>query len=276
MKIVIVAYTGDKAGINIRNNLVRLNIEKLNDDKSNGGKNNIKIHTIEKEHIFYENLDKEIKGDLFLFVSKHRSEAGKKTLCVHTIGNYSDDNSFGGKKKTLVPTNGLLLRKLFLEMKKLKEEYKTLNEFEVTVEQTHHGPYLEKATLFIEIGSTEEEWTNKDAGELIAKAVFNVLADFNKDNGARSSQKIACILGGGHYNQVANKLLDRTEFCTGHICSKYSLQFLDEEMIKQMKEKSNADLFVFDWKSCGSEKQRIVEILDKLNIEHKKSKELLK
>jgi D-aminoacyl-tRNA deacylase len=195
---------------------------------------------------------------------------------VHPIGIYSDDISLGGKAHTIVPTSPWLIRNIFLEMSNLKQDYPGLAEFEVSVEQSHHGPFLEKPVLFVEIGSTEAEWTNKDAGELIAKAVFNALLRFNP---TEIDKTCACILGGGHYNQIANKILLRTEYSMGHICSKYALEHLNEDMIKQMKEKTDPDnpiLFIFDWKSCGKEKQRIVDILDKLGYEWKKSKEILK
>ncbi len=269
LNIAIIVWNQDLAGMNIKSQL-----DKLLSTLSNA---NIKakIHTINKRHIQADLLDKEIDADLFIFTTTHRSEANKKTLCVHPIGIYSDDISLGGKAHTLVPTSPWLIRGIFLEMNKLKPNYQSLQGFDISVEQTHHGPFLEKPALFVEIGSTEAEWTNKDAGELIAKAVFNVLSKFDY-----SERNIAaCILGGGHYNQIANKILTKTELCIGHICSKYALEYLDEAMVRQMKEKTDAHnpvLFIFDWKSCGAEKQRIIDILNRLGYEWKKSKELLK
>jgi len=238
----------------------------------------LSLHLIEKEHIHAELLDKEINADIFIFATKHKSEADKKTLCVHSIGNFSHDNYFGGKQKTLVKTSPYLMKQLFCEMKKLKTEYQQqfplLSEFDVTVEQTHHGPYLEKPALFIEIGSTEKEWKLPEAGEIIAKTIFNVFSTVNVLD-ISFHYKTACILGGGHYSQIANKILEKTELCIGHICSKYALEHLNENLIKQMKEKSSADFFVIDWKGCGKEKERVVSLLDKLKFEWKKSKDIL-
>lgn len=262
MNIAIIAYNKDIAGMNIRDNLIKEGIEKYT---------NVNLHTIEEEHIFADNLDKRIDADIFLFISKHRSEANKKTLCVHSVGNFGEDNSFGGKKRELVLSQPYLVKELFLQMRKLKPLYPELEEFDVTVEQSHHGPFLEKPTVFIEIGATEEEWSNKKAGEIIAKAIINVLSKPLKEI---KKEETACVMGGGHYNQITNKILETTPLYIGHICSKYSLKYLNEEMIRQMLEKSNASFFIFDWKSCGKEKKRISEILNKLNIKYKKSKEL--
>lgn len=268
LNIAIIISKTDEAGMNIYSHLEK-------EFSAFSHKNMIvEIKLIDKEHIHAENIDKEINADLFIFATKHKSEADKKTLCVHPIGNFGFNNFYGGKQNTLVKTSPVLIKQLFCEMKKLKQTYSALNEFEVTVEQTHHGPYLEKPALFIEIGSTEKEWTNPDAGKIISNTIFNVLSSINPLNIAMHS-KTVCILGGGHYSQIANKILERTELCIGHICSKYALEHLNEDLIIQMKEKSNADFFVIDWKGCGKEKERVVGLLDKLSFEWKKSKNIL-
>lgn len=279
MNIAIIVYNEDLAGLNIKSHLDDLSFSKHN--------HNINLHVITTQHILADNLDQEIDADLFIFATTHKSEAKKKTLCVHPIGIYNDDISLGGKAHSLIPTNPWLIKHLFLEMKALKvklveEGHIILNEFEVSVEQTHHGPYLEKPALFIEIGSTEEEWTTKEAGNLIANALFNVLASFDSDDSStkgleneKTKTKNACVIGGGHYNQIANKLLERTNYAIGHIASKYYIETLDEDLIKQMAEGSNTNLFIFDWKSSGSGKHRIVEIIEKLGFKWKKSKDIL-
>eukprot|EP01034_Spumella_vulgaris_P032218 gene32218-39785_t len=47
-------------------------------------------------------------------------------------------------------------------------------EFPVTLEATHHGPYVEVPACFVEIGSTEEGWVNQQAGDMWS----SVLGDF--------------------------------------------------------------------------------------------------
>ena len=94
-----------------------------------------------------------------------------------------------------------------------------------------------------------------------------ILISFNSSNNA-------CVIGGGHYNQVGNKLLEKTDYCIGHIASKYYVEILDENLLKQMADGSNTDLFIFDWKSCGKGKHRVVELIEKLGYKWEKSKDL--
>ncbi|MBT4823834.1 hypothetical protein HN695_03445 [Candidatus Woesearchaeota archaeon] len=268
MNIAIIVYEKDLAGLNIKSHLDNLELS-----------NHVNIHVITTQHILADNLDKEIDADLFIFATTHKSNANKKTLCVHPIGIYNDDISLGGKAHSLVPTSPWLIKNLFLEMKTQKEKlvkegHSILEEFEISVEQTHHGPYLEKPALFIEIGSTEEEWTTKEAGNLIANALFNVLGKFDSEKNTTNSSNNACVIGGGHYNQVGNKLLEKTDYCIGHIASKYYVEILDENLLKQMADGSNTDLFIFDWKSCGKGKHRVVELIEKLGYKWEKSKDL--
>ena len=138
-----------------------------------------------------------------------------------------------------------------------------LKGFEVEIEATHHGPYLEKPCLFIEIGSSEKEWGDEKAGEIIAKVILEIVKN-------KKRFKSCIVLGGGHYNKVARKLMLDTEYAVGHICPKHSLENLDEELLKQMIKRSDdtIELAVLDWKGLGKEKQRIISLLEKLEIKY--------
>ena len=124
--------------------------------------------------------------------------------------------------------------------------------------------------MFIEIGSNEQQWKDKKAAEIIAKTISSILNDKN-DN-----YKIALGIGGTHYCSTFNKILLRTDIALGHICPKYQLQNLDKEMIEQAinKTKERVDFILLDWKGLGKEKQRIVNLLDELKLEYKRSDNL--
>ncbi|MBC8444474.1 hypothetical protein H8D83_02700 [Candidatus Woesearchaeota archaeon] len=53
--------------------------------------------------------------------------------------------------------------------------------------------------------------------------------------------------------------------------AKYNLQNLNENTLKQAIEKTqeNVEQIVLDWKGLGNEKQRIIELLKKINIKNK-------
>jgi D-aminoacyl-tRNA deacylase len=150
-------------------------------------------------------------------------------------------------------------------LKKLKSAYSG-DEFEIVQECTHHGPQLSKPCMFIEIGSSETEWKRRDAGEIIANAVNFIAINPPKKH------KSVIVLGGGHYNQVATKLMLNTEYSVGHICPKHMLTKLDEKMMKQAIDKNGErfEMAVLDWKGMSTEKQRIVEMLKSHGIKHEK------
>ncbi len=228
--------------------------------------NNVEIVKTEIESIYNENLDKKIKADYFIFATKHQSKAGVKSLCVHPIGNYSKAE-LGGKDKELVNTIPSCMKTAVLELSKIN----TLTGFEIAFEATHHGPYLEKPCMFIEIGSSEDEWKDENAGKIIAKTILETVKSNKK-------YKSCIILGGNHYNAVAKKIILNTEYAVSHVCPKHNLKNLDSKMLKQMINKSEdkVELVVLDWKGLGDEKQRILKLLEDDEINYKRYDQISK
>ena len=274
--IAIISSSKDPAGINIRNNLIEVfNFEKLNEIfdnndvyQSNEIKNKIiKLYLINEDLIFSENIDKKIPADIFIFASKHRSKENTPSFAVHPIGNWSKSD-FGGEEGKLCPSSAVLIKNLFNELNNVAKDMN----FELTMEATHHGPHVEKPAVFVEIGSTEKEWNDKNNGKIIAETIMKAIENQNKN------YKIAVGIGGGHYCNNFNKIVLRTDLAFSHICPKYHLNKLDEELIKQsiQKTKEKIDFIVLDWKGLGTEKKRIVELLKHLNLEFKRSDKILK
>ena len=253
MKKVIIISKKDPASLNIKEELDKINI---------------KTQVIEQEPIYAESIDKKIDADFFIFATKHRSEKGVNSLSVHTPGNWNKAD-LGGKEKTLCTSSALLQKIAFL---KLSELAKNTN-YEVTLECTHHGPFLEKPCMFIEIGSSLGQWKDKNAAQIIAKTIQHLL----KDNHQIKKQEIAIGLGGPHYSNTFNKILLRTNIATSHICPKHMLPYLTEEILIEAIEKTQekVDFILSDWKGLGTEKIRIINLLKELNLDYKKSKELL-
>ena len=147
---LIVASKLDKAGINITTNLSQFG--------------NFNFYLVDKEITKTENLDLEKINnyDFIIFASKHSSEKGGKTLSIHAPGNWGKAN-LGGKDYKVCKSSALFQKQLFEKIKKVKEEFR-LNNYELTLECTHHGPLIDKPCIFIEIGSTENEWKDRKAG----------------------------------------------------------------------------------------------------------------
>ncbi len=269
--IAIITSKSCPVGTNVKNNLLKLynfiETEKFEDNPVYTLKENksIKLYTINKLHIKAENLHTKIKADFFLFVSTHRSEKNVNSLSVHSIGNWNKAE-LGGLDNKLVPVNSNYLKELFLELEKNNSL-----DYENVIEATHHGPFNEKPCLFIEIGSSEKQWADPKAGAIIAKTIINVIKRKIKD------YKSVIIFGGTHYNQLAIKILKNTEYSIGHICPKYNIDILTEDLIFQAYQKTIPipEFALIDWKSLNSnQRNNLIQKLEKLNIKWKKDKSL--
>lgn len=154
-----------------------------------------------------------IAFDTMLVASKHRAASGKPALTVHPIGNFHDAQ-VGGKPGMLVPTAPLhmarILRRLHAESKGLKHE--------ATFEATHHGPYLETPTAFVEIGTDESAWTDPDLARRVARAI---LASVEASPLDEAPTLVA--LGGSHYAPRASDLARKGRANFGHIIPGYAL-----------------------------------------------------
>ena len=275
-KIAIIASSKDPAGISIRSNLIELSdFKKINENfdgnavfEFKGIKDKtIKLYLTNEDLIFAENIDKKINADFFIFASKHRSKENTPSFTVHPIGNFGTVD-FGGREKKLCFSSAVLLKNMFIELNNAGKE-KT--GYEITMEATHHGPFVEKPAVFVEIGSTEKEWNDMENGKIIAETIMNALKN------EIANYKTAVGIGGPHYCSNFNKIMLRTDTAVSHICPKYHLQDLNENLVKQSIEKTieKVDFILLDWKGFGKEKQRIVELLKNFDIEVKRIEQIL-
>ena len=147
--------------------------------------------SIDGLHIHAEGIDAEVEKtvgqrvDEVVFLSKHRAASGRPSLTVHPIGNWNGAE-FGGRERTLTPAAPDLMTSL---LRRVKEEAEGLPH-EVVFEVTHHGPLLSRPTLFMEIGSDEQAWEDREAAAALARSLLNVTVDRNP---------AAIGIGGGHY-----------------------------------------------------------------------------
>jgi len=225
------------------------------------------LYSIDKLHIYAENIDKTIPEDILIFATTHSSKEKVPSLSCHVPGNWGKAE-LGGKDNQLCIAPALLLKKAYLELKNHH-----LPDHQVTLEVTHHGPYLEKPVMFIEIGSSKEHWGDRKAGEIIAHTIMKLV-----DGNDLQNQKVAVGIGGTHYCYNFNKVVERTDIAIGHVCPKHSLEDFSEEMLKQAisQTKEVVDLILIDWKGLGGEKEKIKSIVEKFDIETKKINQILK
>ena len=258
-KFLVVASKLDKAGINITTQL------------SQYGK--YKFYLVDEEVIYTENLDHEKINsyDFIIFASKHKSQSKEKTLSVHAPGNWRLAE-FGGEKNKVCKSSALFMKHLF---EKLNENavQNHLDDYKVTLEATHHGPMIEKPCIFIEIGPTETEWTNRRAGFIVAKAIHEAIETFQEN----PYNEIAIAIGGPHYCPNFNKIQLKSNVAISHVISQYAFP-LTEEMVTEAisKTEEEIDFAILDWKGLGTSEQRqkIIEILDKLYVNYKKTSDV--
>lgn len=272
MNIALIITTPDFAGLNIQKQLLALHPfketgERFEDKPVYEGKTSLhtlRMYTTDTRCTQCEGFDKKIEADLFVFPTTHRSVAGVHSFTVHAIGNWGRAD-LGGNEKTLGIAPACLLKYTFLA---LKEQAQGL-QYEVVMESTHHGPFLEKPCMFIEIGSNEESWQDEKAGEVIAKTLLKVFS------ASVPACKIAFAIGGPHYAPNFIKILEETDIAIGHICPKHHLEHLDAAMLQQVLDKTveKVDLALLDWKGLGEHKQRIVALLDGAGLPYRKTKD---
>lgn len=254
MKFAVIISKKDSAGMNIKGFLDTGFLEK----------HNAVIHLLEEESVYAENIDQKVKADLFIFATKHRSEKGAPSLSVHSPGNWAKAE-LGGQNRKLCIAPALYLREGLIKLNQLNE--KTKLDFDVVQECTHHGPYLEKQAMFIEIGSAQKEWENKTAGKIIAETIHFLISE------KPENVQTAFGIGGLHTTPNFLKLILDKNIALGHVCPKYMLEYLNKELILQAIEKTHPknDLIILDWKGLKTEKQRIVGMLDELGLEYKRT-----
>jgi len=226
------------------------------------------LYLIKELQIYCDYVDK-IDAECFVFASRHSSAAGKPSLTVHPVGNWGKAE-LGGKDSDLVPAQPALMKSYLKELQRQKELL-GLNEFDVSYEVTHHGPTLTKPTVFIELGSTEVQWKREDAARAIAQTIV--------EHTKFPKCKTAFGIGGPHYNPQFTTVALGTGYALSHMCPKYALPFLNEEMIEKAVNASPEPVeeILVQSKGLGEEKERVLALLEAQGVPcrvFKRSREL--
>lgn len=255
MKFLIVGSKSDPASRNIIMNLMELG--------------NFKYHLIEGDMLNTNNLDQTRinQFDYVIFASKHKSTKKEKTLSIHGPGNWKEVWG-GGEAGRVCPASALFQKHLFYELGRSQKE-SGLDRYNLTMEVTHHGPLIDRPCVFIEVGGGEEEWKDRRASFVVAKAIRNAIETYepNKFN------EIAIGIGGPHYCPGFNKLQMESNVAFAHIIPKY-VEPITESMILEAVNNTieEVDFAVIDWKGLGTteERQKVLDILDKNYISWKR------
>jgi len=242
------------------------------------------IIELKKETLYSDDLTPEKYPELrnidfIIFTSTHRSVKGNPSLSLHAPGNWRSAD-LGGSQYRVCPTSAFILKYLFQNLNKIYEENKqNLNEeYQITLEVTHHGPLINIPCCFIELGSSEKQWQDKEAAKILAKAIFS-LQNYDSNSAASHPWIPAIGIGGPHYAPNFNKLQLSSNYAISHIIPEYALP-LTESMLKEAEEKTTEQIkeVLIDWKGCGKSEQRqkILDILKHLGYNVKRTSEVSK
>ncbi|MBN1159824.1 MAG: D-tyrosyl-tRNA(Tyr) deacylase [Candidatus Diapherotrites archaeon] len=211
-----------------------------------------------KEDQIYADL-REIETDLFIFASKHAAESGRPTLTVHPCGNWGKAE-YGGIDSYLPPTNASAMKVALLALKAYQEANNI--KYDVSYEQTHHGPYLEKPQIWVELGSKPADWQDEKGARACVEAIMQVLEN-------EREFPAAIGIGGQHYPQKFTQLALDTDWAFGHMCPKWALESLTKKSLEHAIEQTQERVvkIFYEKKGLGTEKQRIMKFLEEFNSE---------
>ena len=251
----LVASEADEASLSQRDEL--LDLASWTTEEPFGGRpayrsRDLIVVTIPEEHLYRDHLDRDLASkfqepaELVVYLSKHRSESGRPSLTVHPIGN-PGAAEFGGQPQTLVPSAP---RWMTSALRALRGSKGPLG-YDVTFEATHHGPFLTSPTFYIEQGSTEREWRDREASRAIGRALLGLRP---------IDAPIAVGIGGGHYVPRHTDLALRKRIAFGHLLATYALSAGSPGLLDQaVRRTEGATLAYVHRKAVGKPEVRAIE-----------------
>ena len=195
--------------------------------------------------------------DWLLVLSTHKSERDYPAFTVHIPGNW-DAADMGGEPRTLNTAYASRMKDMLVSLSGNNPLGWNVNQ-----EVDHHGPTCRLPIIFIEIGSSEKEWENPKAHEIVAEAVMDSI-----DNKKLYPSWFGA--GGGHYAPYFTKKALEGEDAFGHILPKYRAATIGEDTMRQAVEKNVEKIegLWYEKKSFrAADRDRLFELVRGLGIE---------
>lgn len=263
--VVLVTSTKDRASTTIAKSLVEnhgfesTKITLLGNPVLQRGR--LLLVRIDAEIVSPPDLDIYFNPQAYVFLSRHRAESGIPSLTVHTTGNFTNEEYLGGRPREVGWINPDLQKNYMVSLDKRKGQ---LEGYQITIEATHHGPTsLRRPVLFVELGSSEKNWGDANAAEVIGDALMETLIE------GRTWERVAIAFGGTHYPEKLNRLLLESDIALSAVVAKYYLEGIDEGMFGQLIQKTKRfpRYAAMDWKGMGKHKERIMELVNRFALE---------
>ncbi|MGE5556810.1 MAG: D-aminoacyl-tRNA deacylase [Methanocella sp.] len=255
--ILLVASIKDPASQNIKIQLLKNYVFSKTDKTYEGSpiyvadvnEKKVSLITLNRESVTAQDLPQQFpQAKLIVFISRHSSQSAKPTLTVHTPGNFGDAE-LGGLPKQLSICPAVAMQTALKALVHYQEQFRLVN-YEVSYEVTHHGPSLRVPTMFVELGSSPEQWSDSVAAEAVGHSAMTAIANFED-----TPSSAVLGIGGTHYNQqfTLRSLLGAATF--GHMIPKYAVAGIDADMVRHCVERTfdRVQLALLDWKGIKSE-----------------------
>ena len=252
---LLIAFENDPAG----HNMAKYLSQKMEKNGDVYHSKNFDLIEIDSPAISADWLDEKYDYDGFVFLSKHAAESGTLALTCHSTGNFNEAKFGGNPKELAIPYPNL--QKKYLQA--LWDNRESFSDFEITIEATHHGPtHLKKPSIFVEVGTTEQQWNDESLCSSVAQIVFETLEK------PIDSYPFAICFGGTHYSEKFTKELLFGKYALGTVMPKHALEFLNPVIFEHLITQNNgAEAALLDWKSLGKYKQTLIDLLSTTKLE---------
>jgi len=266
MTILVAASIVDKAALNIADKLIKrygfVKLQEVFDGKPVYRCGDTLLVFPKVDDIYANNLDKHFRVEEVIFASRHKSETGRPTLTIHVPGNLTSQALYGGRPREVAWASPQRMKAALLALASIGNRLKL--GYSISLEVTHHGPTeMSVPVTFVEIGSSEKQWTDVKAGEAVAEAIW---AAITRPSGSPS----AVGFGAGHYAPSHTRVAMERDLAIGHIIPKHVLENMDAEMVKTVFQKTwgGCNRAVLDWKGIrGEDRRKLLEVLKEMHIE---------
>lgn len=274
--ILLVSSNKDPASLNIANQI----LQRYPFQKTLGTFQNNPVYTanLNKKFVTFirlneasvdaQNLPENFPdAELIIFISRHSSQSGTPTLTVHPPGNFAGAD-FGGLPQTVSVSPATAMSNT-LKMLMFYQQKLGLTDYEVSFEVTHHGPSLNVPAMFVELGSSMQQWTDSNAAYAVACATIFAIETFE----SKPTQKAVIGIGGTHYNKKFTQMALNGEVVFGHMISKYAVVNVDASLLKHCVERSLEQVseVLLDWRGIrGEDKSGLLDALDVSGLVYRK------
>ena len=154
--------------------------------------------------------------DLLVFASRHSGETGP-LLTAHATGNFGPAE-YGGGEGSLARAAPNALR----AVRRSFEEHAP-EDYDSGIECTHHGPSAVGCpSLFVELGSDENEWTDPAGAEAVARSILALRGVDPTD------YRTVVGFGGGHYAPRFDRIVMETGWRVGHVAADWALEAMGD------------------------------------------------